>query len=111
MTSYSNSIRQTSKVFSIRYLSTGTDKNDLATISTLSEESVTFSGKLIMRSVNALKDFENMAKEQKPVRLTLGTGESYQVTIESLNRTKSGFLKDGKYRYQEYSIPLQRYFK
>jgi len=75
------------------------------------EESITFSGKLIMQSINALKEFEDMAKEQKPVRLTLGTGESYQVTIESLNRSKSGFLKDGKYRYQEYSIPMQRYFK
>jgi phage protein U len=75
------------------------------------EESIVFSGKLLMKSVNIFKDFEDMAKEKKPVRLTLGTGESYLVTIDSLNRTKSGFLKDGKYRYQEYSIPMQRYFK
>jgi phage protein U len=75
------------------------------------EESITFSGKLIMQSTNALKDFEDIAKEQKPVRLTLGTGESYLVTIDSLSRMKSGFLKDGKYRYQEFSIPMQRYFK
>ncbi len=75
------------------------------------EESIVFSGKLLMQSVNILKDFEDMAKEKKPVRLTLGTGESYLITIDSLSRSKSGFLKDGKYRYQEYSIQLQRYFK
>jgi len=75
------------------------------------EESISFNGKLILKSVNILKNFEDMAKEQKPVRLTLGTGESYQITIESLNRSKSGFLKDGKFRYQEFSITMQRYFK
>lgn len=76
------------------------------------EEAITFSGKLILKSVNILKDFEDMAKEQLPVRMTLGgTGESYMITISDLSRTKSGFLKDGKYRYQEYSISMQRYFK
>lgn len=76
------------------------------------EEAITFSGKLILKSVNILKDFEDMAKEQVPVRMTLGgTGESYMITISDLSRTKSGFLKDGKYRYQEYSISMQRYFK
>jgi len=75
------------------------------------EESISFSGKLILKSINILKDFEEMAKEQLPQRLTLGTGESYKITIESISRTKSGFLKDGKFRYQEYSISMQRYFK
>ena len=74
------------------------------------EESISFSGKLILKSVNTLKSFEGMAKEKKPLRLTLGTGESFMVTIESISRTKSGFFKDGKFRYQEYSISLQRYF-
>lgn len=75
------------------------------------EESITFSGKLIIKSVNALKEFEDKAKEQIPLRITLGSGESYMVTIDEINRTKSGFLKNGKYRYQEYSISMQRYFK
>jgi len=75
------------------------------------EESISFSGKLMMKSVNALKDFEDLSKEQKPVRITFGTGESYMITIDSLSRTKKGFFKDGKYRYQEYSISMQRYFK
>lgn len=75
------------------------------------EEVVTFSGKLIMKSINALKDFEAMAKEKKPVRITFGTGESYEVTIDTMSRTKSGFMKDGKHRYQEYSISMTRYFK
>ncbi len=74
-------------------------------------ESINFAGKLVMKSVSSLNDFEEIAKKQLPVRITFGTGESYQVTIDSLSRTKSGFLKDGKYRYQEYSISLQRYFK
>lgn len=75
------------------------------------EESIYFSGKLIMKSVNALRDFEDMAKEKKPVRMTFGTGESYLVTIETIDRTKSGFIRDGKYRYQAYSASMQRYFK
>jgi len=75
------------------------------------EETLSFGGKLLMQSVNALKEFEDLVKTGKPVRLTLGTGESYEVTINSLDRTKKSFLKDGKYRHQEYSISLQRYFK
>lgn len=75
------------------------------------EQSINFGGKLIMQRINVLKDFEDMAKEGKPVRFTLGTGESFQVTIGSLSQTKSGFFKDGKHRYQEYTISLQRYFK
>jgi len=75
------------------------------------EENITFTGKLILKSVNILKEFEDMAKEQLPVRLTLGTGESYKITIESLSRSKSGFMKDGKFRYQEFTISMQRYFK
>ncbi len=74
------------------------------------EEAITFSGKLLLQSVDALKAFEDLAKEQRPVRLTLGTGESYEVVIDGLSRVKSGFLKDGKYRYQEYSISMTRYF-
>lgn len=75
------------------------------------EEGISFSGKLILKSVNILKDFEDMAKDGKPVRMTLGTGESFKIVIESVSRTKSGFFKDGKFRYQEYSISMQRYFK
>ena len=75
------------------------------------EESISFSGKLLLKSKSILKDFEEMAKEQIPVRLTLGTGESYKVTIENVSRTKSGFFKDGNFRYQEYSITMGRYFK
>ena len=75
------------------------------------EEDVNFNGKLILKSVNILKEFEDMAKEQLPVRLTLGTGESYKVTIKSMSRTKSGFLKDGKFRYQGFSIAMRRYFE
>jgi len=75
------------------------------------EEKITFGGKLLMQSVHALKEFEDLTKEQRPVRLTLGTGESFDVVINTLSRTKKGFTKDGKYRYQEYSISLQRYFK
>lgn len=74
-------------------------------------ESIKFSGRLILKSINALKEFEDKAKEQKPVRITFGTGESYLIVVDSIGRTKSGFFKDGKYRYQEYSISMQRYFE
>ena len=75
------------------------------------EESVSFNGKLILKSKSILKEFEDTAKEQIPVRLTFGTGESYKVTIDSISRTKSGFFKDGNFRYQEYSISMRRYFE
>jgi phage protein U len=75
------------------------------------EETISFSGKLLLMSVNSLDAFEDMAKEQLPQRLTLGTGKSYKIVIDNISRTKSGFLKDGKYRYQEYSISMQRYFQ
>lgn len=74
------------------------------------EESVKFNGKLVLKSVNIFKDFEDKAKEKKQVRITFGTGESYMIVIDGISRTKSGFLKDGKYRYHEYSISMKRYF-
>lgn len=75
------------------------------------EEETTFKGKLVLKSVRVLDDFENAIKEGKPIRLTLGTGESYEVAIDNLTRTKSGFLRNGGFRFQEYSIKMQRYFK
>ncbi len=75
------------------------------------DESISFSGKLLMKSVNALSEFEELFKKQTPVRATFGTGESYMIVIEKLTRTKKEFLKDGKYRSQEYSISIKRYFE
>ncbi len=75
------------------------------------DEEITIEGKLLVRSVKALDDFENIAKEKKPVRLTLGTGESFKVVITSISKSKKDFFKDGKFITQEFSISLKRWFE
>lgn len=75
------------------------------------EESVTFEGRLVLKSIDTLKNFEEEAKAGKPLRITLGSGESFEAVIESYSKTKSGFFKDGAYRYQSYSITIKRYFR
>ena len=76
-----------------------------------SEESIDITGNLVLKSVHALDDFETMAEAQEPVRLTLGTGESYMIVITSLTRRKGNFIPSGKYMTQAYSMKLERYYE
>lgn len=75
------------------------------------EEEITLDGQLVMKSVRTLEPFEAMAKAKEPVRLTLGSGESYMVIIDGLERSKSGFTTKGLFRKQSYSISIKRYFE
>lgn len=75
------------------------------------KERISFDGKLIMKSVSSMNDLEALAKQKQPLRLTLGTGESFMIVISSLERTKSEFIKSGEYRVQKYKISLERFFE
>ena len=75
------------------------------------EEEITLEGQLVMKSVRALDDFETMAKAKAPVRLALGTGESFMVIIDALDRVKGGFTQKGMFRRQSYTISIKRYFE
>ena len=74
------------------------------------EEDFQISGKLIKKSNNTLKKLEDIAKKKKPVRLTLGSGESLKVLIETINENRSLFLKDGHYLKNDFSIKLKAFY-
>lgn len=75
------------------------------------EETVEFSGRLLMQSVSTVKDLIETAKAKAPVRLSLGTGESFMVVIDAIEQEKSSFLRQGEFRVQEYRITIKRYFE
>ncbi len=75
------------------------------------DEEIAIEGRLLARSVRALDDFENLAKAKVPLRLTLGTGESFMVVVASISKRKKEFLKDGKFITQEFRVLLKRWFE
>ena len=75
------------------------------------EESFTISGKLIQKSNSSLKKLEDIAKKKQAIRLTLGSGESLMVLIESIGEGRSGFLKDGHYLKNDFSVSLKAFYE
>jgi phage protein U len=74
------------------------------------EEEFNVAGKLIKKSNSTLKKLEDIAKKKKPVRLTLGSGESLKVVIESINEARSLFLKSGHYTKNDFQVKLKAYY-
>ena len=74
------------------------------------EESFTIDGKLIAKSNSSLKKLEDIAKKKLPVRLTLGSGESLMVLIDSIGEARSMFLKDGHYVKNDFKVQLKAYY-
>jgi len=74
------------------------------------EESFSLEGKLIAKSNSSLKKLEDIAKKKEPIRLTLGSGESLMVIIESINEARSMFLKDGHYVKNDFKVQLKAYY-
>ncbi len=74
------------------------------------EESFSLEGKLIAKSNSSLKKLEDIAKKKLPVRLTLGSGESLMVLIDSIGEARSMFLKDGHYVKNDFKIALKAYY-
>jgi phage protein U len=71
------------------------------------EESFSLEGKLIAKSNSSLKQLEDIAKRKLPVRLTLGSGESLKVIIDSIGEARSMFLKDGHYVKNDFKVSLK----
>ena len=74
------------------------------------EEEFEIDGKLIAKSNSSLKELEDIAKRKRPVRLTLGSGESLKVIIENISEARSLFLKDGHYTKNSFKIKLRAYY-
>ena len=74
-------------------------------------ENINLQGRLLAKSVRALDSFEEICKQKRPLRFTLGTGESFMVIVTALSRRKKEFLKDGKYIVHEFDISLKRWFE
>jgi len=74
------------------------------------EESFNLEGKLIAKSNSSLKKLEDIAKKKLPVRLTLGSGESLMVLIDSIGEARSYFLKDGHYIKNDFRLTLKAYY-
>ena len=74
------------------------------------EESFSIEGKLVAKSNRSLKKLEDIAKAKKAVRLTLGSGESLKVTIQSISEARNYFLRDGHYVKNDFKISLEAYY-
>jgi len=74
------------------------------------EENFNIEGKLIAKSNSSLKKLEDIAKKKLPVRLTLGSGESLKVIIDSIGEARSMFLKDGHYVKNDFKVQLRAYY-
>ena len=74
------------------------------------EEAFNLEGKLIAKSNSSLKKLEDIAKKKLPVRLTLGSGESLKVIIESISEARSMFLKDGHYVKNDFKLQLKAFY-
>jgi len=75
------------------------------------EEDIDISGKLISKTNSSLKKLEDIAKAKLPVRLTLGSGESLKVLIESISETRSMFIKTGNFIQDDFKIKLKAYYE
>lgn len=74
------------------------------------DESVTFSGVVVLEKNNYLDGLKNLLKNAKPVTLVIADIVYSMVVIEQLDFAKSIFLKDGTHIKEEFTISLKRYF-
>ncbi|MEM5557318.1 phage tail protein [Aliarcobacter cryaerophilus] len=74
------------------------------------DESVSFTGAVLLEKNNYLDDLKNLVKDAKPVTLVIADIVYAMVVIEQIDFTKSIFLRDGKHIKEEFTINLKRYF-
>ena len=74
------------------------------------EESFTIEGKLVAQSNYSLAYLEDIAKRKKPVRLTLGSGESLMVLIESIGEARGAFMDNGHWVRNDFKLTLKAYY-
>ena len=74
------------------------------------DESICFTGAVLLEKNNYLDDLKNLVKDAKPVTLVIADIVYAMVVIEQIDFTKSIFLRDGKHIKEEFTINLKRYF-
>lgn len=70
------------------------------------EESIDFSGTLILKKQGELNEFENMAKQKKVRLLSFANGTAKRVIIKTINLNRSNFLNNGAFLKQGFTISL-----
>lgn len=74
------------------------------------DESISFSGEIMLENNTYLNDLKNLIKAKKPVSLVIADVIYAMVVIESIEFTKSIFLANGVHIKEEFSVKLKRYF-
>jgi len=69
-------------------------------------QNITISGELIAKSQLQLEAFENMANEKKERTMVFADGTAKSVLIISIKKSREGFLKDGAFLRQAYTIEM-----
>ncbi len=75
-----------------------------------SDESFSFSGTLLMQKIDSFDDLVQIAERKEPVNLSFVDG-SILVTIRSIKKDMTNFLKTGEYIKQGFNIELKRWYK
>jgi phage protein U len=73
-------------------------------------ENFTFSGVLILKSVNSFDELIAIASRQKPVVLSFVNEASVKVVILKIKRDMNIFLNTGEFIKQGFSIELKRWY-
>ena len=73
------------------------------------QERFVIEGKLAAKSNRTLEALERIASEKKPVRLTLGSGESLMVIIEAIDESRGAFIDDGHWVTNDFKVTLRVY--
>jgi uncharacterized protein len=76
----------------------------------LSDEKFSLSGTLILKSIYAFDDLVALASKKEPVVLTM-LNSSVLVTIRSIKKDMSIFLKTGEFIKQGFSCEIKRWYK
>lgn len=74
------------------------------------DESVSFSGTVILEKNSYLDGLKNLVKEAKHITLIIGNIVYAMVVIEEIVFTKSIFLTNGTHIKEDFTISLKRYF-
>ncbi len=74
------------------------------------DETISFTGEIVLQNNRYLDDLKNLVKLSKPVTLVIADIIYAMVILEKIDFVKSIFLKDGTHIKEEFIISLKRYF-
>lgn len=74
------------------------------------DESISFTGSIVLEKNNYLDDIKNLLKNAKPITLIIADVVYAMIIIENIDFNKSIFLTDGTHIKEDFTINLKRYF-